>query len=122
MDVTDKIAVVTGGGRGIGRGIALALARHGAAVVVADINLEDATSVSHEIAETGRDSVVSLADVTKQGSIDHMVEEILGLPSGIHSYAILPIGYPLGNFGPVGRGPLADVVYQDRWGNPYTGL
>ena len=47
-----------------------------------------------------------------------MVEEILGLPSGIHSYAILPIGYPLGNFGPVGRGPLADVVYQDRWGNP----
>ena len=50
------------------------------------------------------------------------VEAILGLPPGFHSYAILPIGYPLGNFGPVGRGPLADVVYQDRWGNPYTGV
>jgi len=47
------------------------------------------------------------------------VEEILGLPQGVHSYAILPIGYPMGNFGPVRRGPLADVVYQDRWGEPY---
>lgn len=50
------------------------------------------------------------------------VEAILGLPPGVHSYAILPIGYPIGNFGPVGRGPLADVVYQDRWGEPYPGL
>ncbi len=46
-------------------------------------------------------------------------EAALGLPSGVHSYAILPIGYPMGKFGPVGRGPLADVVYQDRWGTPY---
>ena len=78
MDVKDKIAVVTGGGRGIGRGVALALERHGAGVVVADINLEDARGVSHEVAETGRDSMASLADVTKQDSIDHMVEEVLG--------------------------------------------
>jgi nitroreductase len=46
-------------------------------------------------------------------------EAALGLPPGVHSYAILPIGYPMGNFGPVGRGPLSDIVYQDRWGNPY---
>ncbi len=49
-------------------------------------------------------------------------EEILGLPANVHSYAILPIGYPMGRFGPVGRGPLAEVVYQDRWGQPYEGL
>ena len=47
------------------------------------------------------------------------VEEILGLPPGVHSYAILPIGYPMGNFGPVRRGPLADVVFQDHWGEAY---
>src|SRR5204863_627851 len=33
-------------------------------------------------------------------------EAALGLPPGVHSYAILPIGYPMGKFGPVGRGPL----------------
>jgi len=46
-------------------------------------------------------------------------EAALGLPPGVHSYAILPIGYPMGRFGPVGRGPLEAVVYQDRWGEPY---
>jgi len=49
-------------------------------------------------------------------------EAALGLPRGVHSYAILPIGYPMGRFGPVGRGPLADVVYEDRWGQRYQGL
>ena len=47
------------------------------------------------------------------------VEAALGLPPGVHSYAILPIGYPMGNFGPVGRGPLGDIVYEDHWGTPY---
>jgi nitroreductase len=50
------------------------------------------------------------------------VEEILGLPPGVHSYAIIPIGYPIGHFGPVRRGPIADVVYLDDWGTPYPGL
>ncbi len=49
-------------------------------------------------------------------------EKALGLPDGVHSYAILPIGYPVGNFGPVGRGKLTDFVYQDRWGQPYSAL
>jgi nitroreductase len=47
------------------------------------------------------------------------VEAALGLPADVHSYALLPIGYPTGRFGPVRRAPLADVVYQDRWGQPY---
>jgi nitroreductase len=50
------------------------------------------------------------------------VEDILGLPPDVHSYAILPIGYPLGQFGPVRRGPLSDIVYLDRWAQTYTGL
>jgi nitroreductase len=49
-------------------------------------------------------------------------EAALGLPPGVHSYAILPIGYPMGKFGPVGRGPLADIVFQDEWGAPYSAL
>jgi nitroreductase len=44
------------------------------------------------------------------------VNAVLGLPPGVHSYALLPIGYPMGRFGPVRRIALADVVYGDRWG------
>jgi nitroreductase len=44
------------------------------------------------------------------------VDAALGLPAGVQSYAILPIGWPLGKFGPVGRGRLSDVVFLDRWG------
>jgi nitroreductase len=49
-------------------------------------------------------------------------EAALGLPPGVHSYALLPIGYPVGRFGPVRRVPLADVVFENRWGQPYRDL
>jgi nitroreductase len=49
-------------------------------------------------------------------------EEALGLPRDVHSYALLPIGYPMGRFGPVARAPLADFVYEDRWGEPSRDL
>jgi nitroreductase len=45
----------------------------------------------------------------------------LGVPESAHSYAILPIGYPLGNFGPVARTALEDVVFVDRWGEKWPG-
>jgi nitroreductase len=48
-------------------------------------------------------------------------EAALGLPPGIHSYAIIPIGYPMGKFGPVRRGPLSEVVFEDRWGQAWAG-
>jgi nitroreductase len=47
-------------------------------------------------------------------------EAALGIPEGAHSYAILPIGYPLGKFGPVARTALEDVVFADRWGERWT--
>jgi nitroreductase len=49
-------------------------------------------------------------------------EATLGLPPNVHSYALLPIGYPMGRFGPVRRIALADVVYEERWGEPYRDL
>ncbi len=47
-------------------------------------------------------------------------EAALGLPEGIHSFAILPIGWPRGKFGPVRRAPLEEVVYADRWGQAWS--
>jgi len=49
-------------------------------------------------------------------------EKALELPEGVHSYAIIPIGYPMGNFGPVGRGDLRDFVSLDRIGQPWSAL
>jgi nitroreductase len=52
-------------------------------------------------------------------NFEEEVEVALGLPPDLHSYAILPIGYPMGRFGPVRWVPLAEVVYEDQWGQPY---
>jgi NAD(P)-dependent dehydrogenase (short-subunit alcohol dehydrogenase family) len=77
MDVADKIALVTGGGRGIGRGISTVLAQNGADIVVADINLDDALSVAAEVSEIGRQSMVQRVDVTVQESIDNVVDAVM---------------------------------------------
>jgi meso-butanediol dehydrogenase/(S,S)-butanediol dehydrogenase/diacetyl reductase len=55
---------VTGGGRGIGRGIALVLAGEGADLVLADIDLKNANTTASEIREMGRQAMVSRVDVT----------------------------------------------------------
>ena len=47
-------------------------------------------------------------------------EVAMGIPDSHHSYAILPVGYPFGNFGPVRRAPLADFVYDGRWGQSWN--
>ena len=49
-------------------------------------------------------------------------EAALELPPGVHSYAIVPIGYPMGNFGPLGRGDLKDFVSLDRVGTPWDAI
>jgi nitroreductase len=46
------------------------------------------------------------------------VDEIFGLPPNDHSLAIVPIGHPIGAFGPERRAPLGTVVHGDRWGAP----
>ena len=57
-----KVAVVTGGGRGIGRSIALELARHGADIVVASRTLEQLDAVAAEVAEIGPRAISVVAD------------------------------------------------------------
>jgi nitroreductase len=49
-------------------------------------------------------------------------DKALELPPGMLSYAILPIGYPMGKFGPVGRGKLSEFVSFDRVGQPWDAV
>lgn len=51
---------------------------------------------------------------------DKEAEAAMGIPEDFHSYAILPIGFPKGKFGPVRRTPLAEVVYEDVWGRAWS--
>ncbi|MEX2081396.1 MAG: nitroreductase family protein, partial [Dehalococcoidia bacterium] len=44
------------------------------------------------------------------------VRALLGIPENAHTAALLPIGWPMGRFGPVSRKPPADVTYWDHWG------
>jgi len=45
------------------------------------------------------------------------VNEALGMPENAESFAVIPIGYPIGRFGPVTREPVARVTFLDRWNN-----
>ncbi len=72
-----KTAFVTGGGRGIGRGIAVILAERGAAVCVSDISATDAEAVAAEIKKSGAKAFAAPADVTDVKSVATAVQAAL---------------------------------------------
>jgi len=74
MKLKDKVAVVTGGGRGIGRDIVLAYAREGAHVVVNDIDPATADSTAKEAAKLGSKSLAVAADVAKSADIARLID------------------------------------------------
>jgi len=74
-ELAGRAAVVTGGGSGIGRGIALALAAEGVRVMVADIEEPAAARVAAEIVQRGGEAHAVRVDVTEQGSLDALREQ-----------------------------------------------
>ena len=77
MKLTNKAAIVTGGGRGIGKEIALALAREGADVLVAGRHLEVLEQTASEINQLGRRSLVCVIDVSDESQVNSMVKSAL---------------------------------------------
>ncbi len=73
----DRVAIVTGGGRGIGRGIVLALAHAGADVAIADVDLESAEATAKEVESRGRRALVVRADVAQESSVAEAVARTL---------------------------------------------
>ncbi len=78
MDLSNRVAIVTGSGRGIGRAIALKLAEVGATVVVNDIGkAELVENVAGEIKAMNRQSLAVLADVSSLPDVARLVEETI---------------------------------------------
>ena len=77
MDLTDKVAIVTGAGQGIGRAIALRLAGAGATVVIAEMNREVGEAAAKEIEALGRKSLVVEVDVSERDQVQRMAQQTL---------------------------------------------
>ena len=73
-DLKNKVAIVTGARRGMGRAHALALAEAGAKVVVADISQEECEKVVQEIKKNKGEAIAVKCDVTKKEEIDQMIQ------------------------------------------------
>lgn len=76
-DLKNKVAIVTGARRGMGRTHALVLAEAGAKVVVADISKEECEKVVEEIKKAGGEALAVKCDVTKKAEVDEMVRSAI---------------------------------------------
>ncbi len=79
MKFAGRVALVTGAARGIGKAIALTLAREGADVVVTDVDLEGAQRVVQEIERLGRKAKAIQADVSQHEAVERLVSEAVSL-------------------------------------------
>jgi NAD(P)-dependent dehydrogenase (short-subunit alcohol dehydrogenase family) len=108
MNVAGEIAVITGGASGIGRGTAMALARRGADIVLADVNDGRLAEVESEISAMGRRVLSVHCDVSRDEDVRNLSEQtesVLG-----------PVGLVMNNAGVVLRGALEQVSVADwQW-------
>ena len=75
MRLNGKVAMVTGGGSGIGRAIVLALAREGADILIPDIQMANAEAVVREVRGLGRTSIAQRVDVTNEAEVQTSIRE-----------------------------------------------
>jgi NAD(P)-dependent dehydrogenase (short-subunit alcohol dehydrogenase family) len=77
LPLAGQVAVITGAAKGIGRGIAITLARAGADIVIADIDMAEMPVTAAQVQAAGRRALVVQADVRREEDIDRIVDETL---------------------------------------------
>jgi len=106
-DLEGKIALITGGGMGIGRSTALAFAREGARVVVADMSPEDAEETARTIKRAGGEAISVRADVSRAADVEAMVQR------AVEVYGRLDCAY--NNAGTEGAGGSTVDSTEENW-------
>ncbi|MHC2995597.1 MAG: 3-oxoacyl-ACP reductase FabG [Candidatus Atribacteria bacterium] len=106
MNLVNKVAIVTGAGRGIGKAIAIVLAREGADVIVNDIDIKKAEEVVNEIESLGRQALAIQVDVSDSKEVNRMVQLVL------KKFKRLDI--LVNNAGIIRRGLIEDLA-EDDW-------
>jgi NAD(P)-dependent dehydrogenase (short-subunit alcohol dehydrogenase family) len=95
-ELETQTAIITGAGNGIGRGVALRLAREGAAIGVLDCDGDACLRVAQEITRLGKRAVALIADVSDAAAVAHAVRQLataLGPPTvAVHCAGIMPTG------------------------------
>ena len=112
MKLEGKVAIVTGGGGGIGRVIALRFTREGAAVVVAGPTEEKIKSVEREILESGGRSLAVRTDVADEADVERLIAAALG--------AFGKIDILVNNAGVAGPTALVHNVAREDWDRTFA--
>ncbi|WP_396904456.1 acetoin reductase [Mycolicibacterium phlei] len=117
MSLQGKVALVTGAGRGIGRGIALRLAQDGADIALVDVTADDIAAVAGEVTAIGSKATTFVADVSDRDAVFAAVEHA---HSALGGFDIM-----VNNAGVALVGPVAEVTPDDAarvWGVNVNGV
>jgi 3-oxoacyl-[acyl-carrier protein] reductase len=111
MLLENKVAIVTGAGRGIGRAIALRLAQEGAILIICDIEEESIKAVCQELTDLGKQGLPFTCDVSNENDVQAMVETI------INKYGKIDILVNNAGISPKkeGRKPNLTEISLDEW-------
>jgi len=109
--IEGKVALVTGAGRGIGRGICLKLAGEGMHICVNDIDPLTAEQVAQEIRAMGHKAIAIPADITRKDQVQGMIERV--------ESEIGPLWLLVNNAGVLNTGPTADLS-EEAWDKTFA--
>ena len=112
MDLKGEVAIVTGGGYGIGEAVSLKLAREGAVVGVADLNLDSSKRVADQIMAQGGKALPIKTDVSSSTEVKKMVQQVVDKYGKVD---ILVNNVGVSPKGPKGEGLRTWLISDEEW-------